>query len=732
MYNFKGYAILLMVLIIAFMAASVLAQDGCWVEYNLSTIGAYNSGDGACGDGIVCFAPAGSQYFLVFDVQTGEWQTIDLGTVQDFNEPETEGHVAFAYSDELLFGYSDINMAWDTVYYEGTLMDIIDGYGYSDNLAFFITEMYLYVFDAETGEWASYDYDLPADYTNMAGWAKSDYVGIVLGRTSPALPANVVYSFHTKGFNQIAEGTGSPSNKLDHGLARIMYCEDGNYRLVGYSAYDNQFDVIDYTVDDEARVGGTSDGSIPVDELTVYMDAFRKAESHQYVEAKHYANYTRHGEWVQHFIHLDDAEGNYIGYPKYTGRMALDYFVESDDDFPHLIIFDGTNSVFRNPVPPLNWTDSWSSYLGGNCLLARDNNTAWAYNVAEGTEAQIELFEGTSTLTKSGQDYHTFTRWSSESDSMRTYFYNSRNNSWQYIDVADNHTTSGINSAHYYLHCGSPDNNAVFYSSSLDQIFMIDMPDDGSVSKKISGNLAWASGQSISYLFNGLTGNTTSFNYHISDYGKLGTNSAILCDNDNDLLYGYNPLTETVVTHTITENPYVVADTGYVGILTAYYGGNGYNKIYAYNALANTWIELIPTGTHSSILVGTRTALISRTQGGTNPDYIYAFDPQREVAIEDDDKAHNNNLPHKYALKQNYPNPFNASTLIRYEIPQQTLVRIEIYDIQGRKVTTLVNEEQLAGGHQVLWRADDISSGVYYYKLQAGVFTDTKKMILLK
>ena len=91
-----------------------------------------------------------------------------------------------------------------------------------------------------------------------------------------------------------------------------------------------------------------------------------------------------------------------------------------------------------------------------------------------------------------------------------------------------------------------------------------------------------------------------------------------------------------------------------------------------------------------------------------------------------------NELPRSYTLSQNFPNPFNPTTTIQYSIPMTSNVRIDIYDILGRKVETLVNEEQTAGAHQVAWDANDITSGIYFYKIDAGGFTETKKMVLLK
>ena len=89
-------------------------------------------------------------------------------------------------------------------------------------------------------------------------------------------------------------------------------------------------------------------------------------------------------------------------------------------------------------------------------------------------------------------------------------------------------------------------------------------------------------------------------------------------------------------------------------------------------------------------------------------------------------------LPEGFSLSQNYPNPFNAMTVIRYSLPEPSDVVIEIYDILGRKVETLVNEEQPAGYHQAVWDATDRSSGIYFYSIQAGSHSETRKMLLIK
>ncbi len=89
-------------------------------------------------------------------------------------------------------------------------------------------------------------------------------------------------------------------------------------------------------------------------------------------------------------------------------------------------------------------------------------------------------------------------------------------------------------------------------------------------------------------------------------------------------------------------------------------------------------------------------------------------------------------IPKQTSLSVNYPNPFNAQTVISYELPIQSQVTINIYDILGRQVRCLQNGEQPAGYHQVIWDASDVSSGVYFYKLQAGNYSNTRKMMLVK
>ncbi|MCX6641254.1 MAG: T9SS type A sorting domain-containing protein [bacterium] len=89
-------------------------------------------------------------------------------------------------------------------------------------------------------------------------------------------------------------------------------------------------------------------------------------------------------------------------------------------------------------------------------------------------------------------------------------------------------------------------------------------------------------------------------------------------------------------------------------------------------------------------------------------------------------------LPTEYRLEQNYPNPFNLSTTISYELPEAGFVKLSVYDVSGRLVTTLINGWREAGNHEVTFDGSGLAAGVYVYRLQAGEYTGVQKMVLLK
>jgi hypothetical protein len=144
---------------------------------------------------------------------------------------------------------------------------------------------------------------------------------------------------------------------------------------------------------------------------------------------------------------------------------------------------------------------------------------------------------------------------------------------------------------------------------------------------------------------------------------------------------------------------------------------------------------------HTGGDLGVRTAMFFSPSEGTGVIYFgnahtsgfwniivdALFDYAAPVSVEDEIT-----LPISYKLYQNYPNPFNPTTTIKYQIPEISFVTIKVYDVLGSEIATLVNEEKVAANYEIEFNATQLPSGVYFYRLQAGSFVETKKMVLLR
>jgi len=162
----------------------------------------------------------------------------------------------------------------------------------------------------------------------------------------------------------------------------------------------------------------------------------------------------------------------------------------------------------------------------------------------------------------------------------------------------------------------------------------------------------------------------------------------------------------------VSNNPTPVLQTPY-GIaldLTEgkiYWADFGMEKIMSANLDGSDVQEVISSGLHE-------------------PSYVSLY--LIPTAIDDEITS----VPNKYVLHQNYPNPFNPSTTIKFSIPTEEFTTLTIYDILGNQISELVSDVLPAGNHKYFFNAESLTSGVYFYKIKAGEFFDTKKMMVLK
>jgi len=127
----------------------------------------------------------------------------------------------------------------------------------------------------------------------------------------------------------------------------------------------------------------------------------------------------------------------------------------------------------------------------------------------------------------------------------------------------------------------------------------------------------------------------------------------------------------------------------------------------------------------------------SKNEGNSYSDFspVGIFKIDAVTGIDDNNKS--NTIPAQFELSQNYPNPFNPSTVIKFSLPEASLVSLNIYNILGQEVMTLLNENKNAGTYSVQWNGENnfgnnVSSGAYIYRIIAGNNVVTKKMILMK
>jgi hypothetical protein len=108
------------------------------------------------------------------------------------------------------------------------------------------------------------------------------------------------------------------------------------------------------------------------------------------------------------------------------------------------------------------------------------------------------------------------------------------------------------------------------------------------------------------------------------------------------------------------------------------------------------------------------------------------FGEQRSFAVKITGLDHGDFIPQEFVLFQNHPNPFNPATAIRYGLPRRAHIALTVFNALGQQVSRLVQGEQDAGFHEIRFDGTDLPSGVYFYRMQAGNFIETKKLLLVK
>ena len=239
-------------------------------------------------------------------------------------------------------------------------------------------------------------------------------------------------------------------------------------------------------------------------------------------------------------------------------------------------------------------------------------------------------------------------------------------------------------------------------------------------------------------LFDGVTGQLISlpfgWGYALTASSRMYARSNFLLTHSTDDIYsGYSTYTRSYSQYS---SEFLNGWNGQQDLAVAHQliSGGGVNVL-AYNVLYNNFVMKTygpEYGTYFDIWVGGKTALIM-----TLPGFLMAWNPNTVTVPVEDGDIEGDILPTNFSLTQNYPNPFNMSTKIEYTIPRRSDVDISILNMLGQNIKTVRQEDQPAGKHSFIWDGTDQSgkaaaSGIYFYRVNDGTHSESKKMVLLK
>jgi len=651
--------------------------------------------------------------------------------------------VAMVYNDDIVTAYSAVSQNFYTLSYEGTLLGgTVTLNDCHENVGYFITEQYFYVFDSETSQWFSHQISGFGAVSNQYIYAKPGYILLKLYDAS-GNEKLIAFSTGTNSFFELNYSYKPTLETLDYGF--IVW--DNNSGLPDEDRFFGCYSTIhdtwtEFGESEYFRVTTTSDAKYLIPR-TVYM--FR-------VSTPLTGSDIRHTFYIFNTLKSDacvvsreyDDDVNDL-HDIFTGaQTAVMTFSNVNNNTLELWTYKSeTHSM--NPVitSPLIFEGGWGRHLiGGKIYLAWDLSHVMG-GYPEGQLMSSELQPAGLNINNIEMDIEPRDDWGiiiSEypaSDSASIYSYNSASGStltrfntecgnYSFSEIGDNDDVACVLSATpsgYKLYLYSPAYDDWTLKESGPENPNIELNKDFLYYHETNSN--------ILSVFNGVTRQSMDLPFGqislnaLQDYSYSGDDFLVAYTTDNKYV-SYSAITGTSNEFTGDRYSYYLGEKSIMTCRKAY---NNYN-ILTYNAIYDSFIHLTLTdiqGYQKGIKVGGETALVVANNG-----YLLAFNPYKDISTDTKNNCQDTYLPDNFQLDQNYPNPFNTVTSIRISLSVPEHVRIDIYNAQGHKIRTLIDEKLVAGQHVIGFDSEGLSGGIYFYKLTAGSFQQCKKMLLLK
>ena len=705
------------------------AQQPGWVEQDIpASMSGYSYADR--GDDVLIFTKSNSDIVYFFDIKINTWTEANLGSQQNFQKVMASGNTAFAYSDEYIIGYSSILSQWDTIRYQGNVIDPNGvsnhkGYGCGEKLAYFITDANIfYVFDSELAEWQIYNYGIVTNAgTYHKFWAADNYTGAILGRNGNDFAKNIAYSLITHSFAELDQGGwySYPDDPMNGGYVAFYNNGVNEHQYIGYSATTNQFTSVAFPSSFEVLNFASSISPLSFDLKDIYVYTCGYATGDQLNREYHVKSYsTKTGNWYSLFFNCDPVDCSCPADWRRGGSFSIGQYHCGTDYAVGVWKFYGTTGTHIGEIPDLFATPSSVFVIcGGTVAVGVGNHNLWFHNFA--TEQSKHIYyppdpDVNFTGVTASENYCLIFRRNTTSDTMKAFFFNGNTNNLQSIEVHKGNATPVATSKVCGTVLGGPNNEVIFYSEEKDSVIVYHAAEQyGSLSAK---NYLMVLNWSTSVVFDASTAQIYEKNFQINPVG-IGNNIIFAKSGDLELT-AYSGITKIWTTKQTDQqiNGYQVGDEIAIGYSV------GATKYWGYSAYNDTYYELVPEGSFvsPSSHAGGKTAIVIRSNK------IYAFTPGNVTAVNETPTT----LINTFELYQNYPNPFNPSTRISWQSPVGSWQTLKVYDVLGNEVATLVDEYKPAGMYNAQFTMHNLASGVYFYQLRAGDYVHTKKMMYLK
>ncbi|HYX10294.1 MAG TPA: T9SS type A sorting domain-containing protein [Bacteroidales bacterium] len=720
----KSYLLLQFVLLTSLWSFS---QDNYWVSTKLPAPFP-SQNQYALGETCLIFATDTSRSVHAFDINKGEWQLLLVPTELDWIDAAADGNVAMIYNDSIVVAYSAITSSFSALSFSGSIVTLNMTPFCIENLAYFITDQFFYVFDAEEGEWHSYGYTPPGSAPWGGGVSgKEDYIYMsIYPKSGASISTWIAYSLHTKTFTEFTQPYQIFFKQLDHGFTFTTSNKDP-YLCGGYSAITGQ-----YSTKTHSR-GITEKYPSVYEELVspLICDLFvcnEESDGNDYIYHMWVYN-TMIGDFAEYSFHYTYNGSHYVNVWSLCGGQTAFVIIKNVDKgnlLECLAYSAETNEFTLFDTPLYNW-GSMSFSAGGLIIDGYDENNYFLYDVqtkksfthpvqwAESIEPGIKA--------RGLSNYWSVFAFSREyDDTTHVLSYTRDDGKLSAFDIPPVVSTSNYRGADFfglvYTELGVPAKTYLFsplYNNWTEKDF------ESSSYGGAESNYFYINYTDINqtYFYDAMTNEEFLFPSAQTYRDVLARDSLFLMYSDEGKYIGYSIIDHSSVEYEISKlsgqqwNNFIVLNSDIDRVDQLLF--DAYHNIFAPLTLTEE------TGKRKNNWVGGKTALIATENG-----YLYAYSSKSvgPVGVDKIEAA-----PLSELEFQLFPNPAKGKFRVQSQLFKGENVIVEIFDLNGRKI---LNNNFPAGREKIEIDVNHLQSGVYVCKLSTENKSVTKKIIVQK